>query len=584
MLILLLVSIIPMTIIQMINYLSLSNTMKGQVDNLLDASLKQVHSAVDSELKTYQSLLADICSNEDVFRYTQSLNTWDPEYQFSQRAVREYLNQVSFAKENILGIVLIAHNGESSYYDRVTLSAVESFCFNIQKLRTDPLYLSPLKHPEEIYMRTDHIESHDYQQSKNVLYLSKGISDYQSLHDSAIGTVILCIDESGLSNTYLSTKQSESDIIFVIDRDGNVLSSSEEELLNGNIYSGFHGALAESVEHYVHERNFFPKKSLVVKSYLAPNSNYSVITARTENQMINQVYSKGTWIILIGLVSILIASLIINYTANNINHAVAVIINSMRQANKGDLDVQIQNDGKDEFAQISQNFNIMISEMKQLISQEHQALNRKRKAEIKALEAQINPHFLYNTLDSINWLAIEHEQFEISKMLKYLAISLRYSINNSNAVVTLREELEYLRKYVYVQQNRFKYSFLCLIHAPEEIQDYRIHKLLMQPLIENSIEHAFPSPTGQDKIDVSICLIEPQKLQIVVSDNGIGMDEALIEELNQFDCEADSIKSNIGIRNVLSRVKIYYGDQGSFFIQNNPDSGVRIILTIPYEN
>lgn len=580
--ILIVTSVLPMIIIQLINYTFTTNSTKTYVDDISHSSLKQSHSEINSALNTYYSIITDISNNDVISENVSKLNVLDVQFELAQRALREELRQVAFSRDYILGIALAADNGVYAYYDSITLSSIESFCYDFRSIFETPMVQKTKDSPEEIFMETKHISAYGYE-NKNAIYLSKALVDYQNLKDNPIGTVILCIDESALSGAYQKTEQGGTNITFVVDQNGSVISANQEELLDGNIYGQTKISLENAAQSYIKQLGLAPHGSMAIMSYSAPNSNYTVINAQMENYLLEQIYSKGAWIIGIGLLAIILTLLVIAYTSQNITRAVKEIISAMHKANSGDLSIRIHNNGKDEFAQISHNFNEMIVQMKNLIKKEKHAINNKRKAEIKALEAQINPHFLYNTLDSINWLAIENEQFEISKMLKYLAITLRYSVHESNAVVTLEEELGFLRKYIYVQQSRFRYSFLCLIRAPEEVLECRVHKLLMQPLIENSIEHAFPGKTERDKIEINISILDKKKLQIVVSDNGIGMSDELIYELNHFDIEADSIKTNIGIRNVISRIKIYYGESGGFVIKRNSGNGISIVLTIPYE-
>ena len=112
---------------------------------------------------------------------------------------------------------------------------------------------------------------------------------------------------------------------------------------------------------------------------------------------------------------------------------------------------------------------------------------KEKNAEIQALEAQINPHFLYNTLDAINWMAVDKNEYAISKMLTELAAIMRYSIHGSNEIVELKDELTYLKKYIHLQQERLNYSFLSTLKADESLYHVKIHKMLMQPLVENTL-------------------------------------------------------------------------------------------------
>jgi two-component system sensor histidine kinase YesM len=282
--------------------------------------------------------------------------------------------------------------------------------------------------------------------------------------------------------------------------------------------------------------------------------------------------------ILIGIVCILIA---MSFAAGT-DKSVKKIIHAMKKADQGDYEVRISMEGRDEFAKIAHHFNDMITRIKEANRQEREALVRKKNAEIKSLEAQINPHFLYNTLDAINWVAIEHDEFHISKMLINLAAMLRYSIQRSNEIVTLQEELEYLRKYIYLQQERFCYSFHYVIHIDEMLNSCKIHKLLIQPLIENIIVHGFPGNTGNDEIEIDFQILYDNYIQIQVKDNGKGMSQELVEVFNNYDYRQDAIETSIGVRNVITRLKLYYGSNSGFRVASS-ESGTIVTMMIPYE-
>ena len=246
------------------------------------------------------------------------------------------------------------------------------------------------------------------------------------------------------------------------------------------------------------------------------------------------------------------------------------------------MDVRVPEEGMDEFARIGRHFNSMLRQIRTSNEQEKEALVREKYAEIRSLEAQINPHFLYNTLDAINWVAIDRKEYSISKMLTSLALILRYSIHKSNEIVEIRDELEYLKRYVYLQQQRFEYSFICTVEADENLMKCRIHKLLIQPLLENTLVHGFPGNTGMDEINICLTKAGDKKISIVVKDNGKGMEEGQAEYFNHFDYKKERVESSIGVRNVITRIKLYYGEQGSFHVESNQE-GTVITILIPYE-
>lgn len=163
------------------------------------------------------------------------------------------------------------------------------------------------------------------------------------------------------------------------------------------------------------------------------------------------------------------------------------MVSVMQKAGKGELRarVEIEEDMSGEMETIALEFNHMLERLSRSLENEREANTRQREAEIAALEAQINPHFLYNLLDTINWMAIDREEYEISNSISALAFILRYGIDNSNGIVSVREECEWLKKYLFLQQTRLKYAFQCEMHIEPEIMECKIHKLLLQPFVEN---------------------------------------------------------------------------------------------------
>ena len=194
----------------------------------------------------------------------------------------------------------------------------------------------------------------------------------------------------------------------------------------------------------------------------------------------------------------------------------------------------------------------------------------------------VNPHSLYNTLDSINWRAIDAGEEEISDMLGILGSLLRYSISNINGIVPLSVEIEWLKKYVFLQRERFNDSFDCVYDVAENCLDYPIYKMLLQPLIENSILHAFRETKEGGIITVKAFIREDQKLQISIKDNGSGMSCEQLENLRKNILEKKALDSrSIGISNVVNRLKIYYHDEAEIRVESELGYGTELVLVIP---
>lgn len=226
--------------------------------------------------------------------------------------------------------------------------------------------------------------------------------------------------------------------------------------------------------------------------------------------------------------------------------------------------------------------NSLVETLKQRNEEIKAAAISQKHAEIKALEAQINPHFLFNTLDSINWRAIENDEEEISDMLGALGSLLRYSISNIEMEVVLEAEINWLKKYIFLQRDRFEYSFDCQYDITEEAMKFPIYKMLLQPIVENAILHAFETVKEGGMIYVTAFIRTDKRLQISIKDNGSGMSEEALADIRK-NIEEDSLlnSKSIGISNVIHRIRLYYQNEAEIKVESRLGEGTEFVLVIP---
>ncbi len=254
----------------------------------------------------------------------------------------------------------------------------------------------------------------------------------------------------------------------------------------------------------------------------------------------------------------------------------------MQEAEKGSLSVRsgIDPSTPTEIQIVETQFNHMMDELEMSVQKEKEAIDSQRRAEIAALEAQINPHFLYNTLDTINWIAIDNDEYEISNAITSLAAILRYGIDNSNAEVKVSRETEWLKQYLFLQQIRLKNTFQCENCVSQEVMDWKIHKLLFQPFVENSLYHGF-----KVEKDVYILRVEIEpgdgQLMIRIWDNGIGMSEETVKMINGGIYPESGDKNSIGMKNAIGRIKMYYGKQADVKVSSVQGVYTEVMIRIP---
>lgn len=247
----------------------------------------------------------------------------------------------------------------------------------------------------------------------------------------------------------------------------------------------------------------------------------------------------------------------------------------MRKVEEGDLQIQMDSECDDEIGKLIRGFNKMIAKIRNLIEQVYEGQLRQKDYEMKALQAQINPHFLYNTLSLINWKAIEADQEDISKVTLALSSFYRTALNKGNNVLTFGEEVENLRSYLEIQLMMHDYEFDVEINIEEEVKKYKTLNLILQPMIENAIDHGIDLKTdGRGKITVDLYQ-EGEDIVLNVSDNGVGMDQKAIDTI------LTKQSKGYGIRNVNERIKLYYGQDYHLVITSQLGEGTQITLRVP---
>jgi len=258
-----------------------------------------------------------------------------------------------------------------------------------------------------------------------------------------------------------------------------------------------------------------------------------------------------------------------------------VIIDSFEKAKEGDLDTHIEITSNDEFETIADAYNQMMDSLKEQIERNIEMGKLVAFSQTKQLESQFNPHFLFNTLENIRFMC-KMEPEIASKMVLNLSILLRYSISNTQEEVTVNEDIAYMENYMSILKFRFNQRFQYTIDISPEIEECIIPKLLLQPMVENSIKYGF---VGREHLVVEISgYLEDGKLVMICSDDGAGMEPEVLEEIQQvLGCSVNK-SSHSGLYNINRRLQLKYGDEYGIQIQSDQEKGTTIKIVLPARN
>ena len=381
--------------------------------------------------------------------------------------------------------------------------------------------------------------------------------------DEKIGFLMIDIDKASMEKIIQTGKDGGANAVFVLDSENNIL-------VNGSKLSD--GKCKTILEK--------PSKNYKIIQYDLQYDDCKLVGIVDENLLFQSVYKIFFKEMLMILAAILIIVAALFLSATGIAGQVQKFIEKLRQTTEINQNAYVEVDSSDEFRELADVYNAMLKRIDTLIQQVYKQQLLMKDAQIESLQAQINPHFLYNTLDCINGLADMGKIVEVKKTVTSLGSIMRMSIKGSQ-FLKIEEELKYVNQYLYIQKMRFQERIICLVEIPEQLYGYYIPKLIIQPLLENAIIHGVSglketgmvAVTGMDKGDA---------ISITVKDNGNGIPEAIIRQLEEI--RKDGIqeeKKHIGIFNIQQRLLLLYGKGYGLTIERLKPSGTAVTICIP---
>lgn len=571
-------SIVPILTIQFIGYNMNSNSLKRKIDTLMVDNLTQLSERVDLTMDIYSNLVYQIYVDDKIIENVNTLLNGNGEgREVAFHAIYNRLQQAEKSVRGIRSISVICANGRSVTYDAGTGSSIENLWDDYGDLREIAPYRDVQGMPGMLVTPTTRHKGYDG--DAFYFHISKCMYDYNNLDRGTIATIVMSVDESVLRDicaVAIAEDEAEYNINFITDTNGFVISYPN------SFYTGISMNPKLTVQEFVQVTGLLKGQNTAVNKYVNGHRGWVYYNVYNKDYMMRDIRNNQIMFILISLAAILFSSVLISYIVRRIGSSVALIIDGIDQVKEGNLNVSVALDSKDELGQIASNFNDMTGKVRNLIAEVSEAKDKQKDAEIRALEAQINPHFLYNTLDSINWMAIEKEEYGISRMLRNLGVILRYSVNRSNQMVSVTEVADWLEKYISLQQMRFNQSFRFELNVAEAAGSVRIYKLLLQPFVENAVIHGFKGMEKGGVLRVDIFLSDTgERLNIIIEDNGKGMPREMAESFNVREQAVRDEGGSIGLHNAFARMDMYYGREAVWNVNSIEGMGTVITLTLP---
>ncbi|MBJ6361144.1 sensor histidine kinase [Paenibacillus sp. GCM10012307] len=566
---LLLLSLIVLVMVSIMaaNYFRAVEVIKENNSNYMQGIISQQNQSLSSNSNDIKKIIDTVAYNEQTVQ--NYLNVTDPvERLEAYNQLKSYLSDMRGMKEGILDIALVGKNG--SYFN--------------MKADTDQLAGIAQDIPEKVLYYFDGLQELTIANATKWVLIA-GAKIYSTTDftkgENELGTVLVAFDVGALFGNGDSIDLSNRATIYMTDRNGRVFYTNDKSLSIGGRLSK--AELLDGNEQYL------------IKREPIPDFGGEIVIAMPNHvllQGLNDIRKQQLFMVAIAIGFLIIPLL---FVINNILQPLKklmMLMSEVRMGQKNHLRKRIEVDGYAEMIIMATRFNDMMAEIEGLTERLldskkllYETELVKRQAELSYLQSQINPHFLYNTLESIKGLAADEGSSKIFELTKALALFFRFSIKGSETV-SLDRELTIIKNYVYIQQIRFGERLQVEYDFSAASLDCAIPKMILQPIVENAINHGI-EPLERNGLLVIKSYTEGDNLYLSVQDNGSGMHAERLEDINKSlemqrsERDDRSSESSIGLMNVHDRLRIKYGEAYGIWITSNIGCGTRVLLKLP---
>ena len=498
------------------------------------------------------------------------------------------IKKVDFSREDIDKEMSLIYETNEDFLVSITLfsrygDVISGYPLKELKDDIDPRdntwFINAIKKKENLHFSTPHVQNLFVDSSykyKWVVSLSRAV-EITNNGETSQGVLLVDMNFSGIEQIFKNIDISKSGYLYLIDSNGEIIYHPRQQLIYSNLMNENNKYAVNYEDGTIIEE--INGEDRLVTTKTVGYTGWKIVAVTPMSDITQNYRHMRIFSILITLFGILILTIINILVSSKISTPIRRLEYKVREFEEGVRDIDFSTEGSYEVKHLGKAINSMVDQMHLLMNNIVKEQELKRKTELDALQAQINPHFLYNTLDSIIWM-IEGERYEGAiTMVTALARFFRISLSKGKNIIKLKDELEHVRNYLTIQNIRYKNKFTYEINAEEDVLDLACIKLVVQPLVENAIYHGMEYMDGDGEIVINAYRVENEAI-IEVRDNGLGMTEDVVESLLQ-KTTISKKGSGVGLRNVNERIKLYFGDIYGLEINSEPDEGTSIKIHIP---
>ena len=529
--------------------------------------IQQMNQNIDSYIDYMENIAYLISSNEDV-----------QDYLFDEKIDNEgryrILNQLQTildSRSDIRNVGIISKNG------RMLINDGSKSVNQDLDLNTQEWYATALEKPNGPILTSYHVQHIISGERPWVITLSRGIRDRSGSGEKE-GVFFIDLNYSAISELCDQSTVGTKGYAFILDAKGNIVYHPQQQQLYNELQTENISLIMDTDEDTVLTGTGNDGKLYSISR--SGKTGWTVVDCTSVRELLRKSRQAQSVYVLTAIILVIVALLFSRFMARSITLPIQKLRDSMKKVQEGDFSVSdVVVDSKNEIGSLTKSFDVMTHRIHELMEQNVHEQEEKRKSELKALQSQINPHFLYNTLDSIIWMAEGKKNEEVVLMTASLARLLRQSISNEDEVVPIANEVEYARGYLTIQKMRYKDKLEFQIEVDSSILYIPLIKLVLQPIIENAIYHGLKYKESKGLLIVKGFMKDGNAVLQVI-DDGVGMDEETLAHI--YDKHKVNYHSNgVGVYNVQKRLKLYYGEDYGITYTSELGKGTTATITIP---
>ncbi len=536
--------------------------------------ISQLNQNVDSYITYMDNIASVIAKSQDAYQLLyQKIGEDAAAKEGHIKRLQEQFNTILKSRDDIRNIGLVQKDGVillNSGYQAVNPDL---------DLSTQEWYTSAVDNYNQYNLTSSHVQHVIKGQRPWVITLSREVHNFYGTGNSD-GVVFIDLNYSAISELCDKNSIGDKGYVFILDQDGNIVyHPSQQQLYNELQTENIDIVMNADTDTVVTGTGDDEKIYTFSRS---ETTGWTVVGCMNMAELLKDSREANQIYMLTAIVLVVIAMLLSSFISKSITLPIQKLRNSMERVQEGDFkaaDIVIP--AENEIGSLTTSFNVMTHKIEDLMAQNVHEQELKRKSELKALQSQINPHFLYNTLDSIIWMAEGKKNEDVVVMTASLARLLRQSISNEDETVSIIQEIQYVKSYLTIQKMRYKDKLEYEIDVDPSIYSVHIVKLVLQPIIENAIYHGLKYKDSKGMIWVKGHQ-DGRNAVIEIKDDGVGMDEETLAHI--FEKHKVNYHSNgVGVYNIQKRLSLYYGQEYGLRYESEKGKGTTVTVVIPMD-